>query len=96
LEFNVSELWASESEIVIATPGRLFRLCQDEIINVECVQTLVLDEADLLFGGDIYENEIAVLTDLPKWPKVSCLIWLLKYIFFRRFKFSVLLRSTRI
>jgi ATP-dependent RNA helicase RhlE len=50
------------AEVVVATPGRLLHLIEDEFIDLSAVHTLVLDEADKLMDAG-FIDELSVLLD---------------------------------
>ncbi len=52
-------------DIVVATPGRLLNLLEDKTIEVDQVQTLVLDEADKLLDAGFTEQLDLLLDALP-------------------------------
>ena len=47
-------------DVVIATPGRMFRLIREGFLNVSFIDTLVLDEADRMLGLGFLEDVKAV------------------------------------
>ena len=53
-------------DVLIATPGRLLDLCQQEAASLGQVQTLVLDEADRMLDMGFLPDIRRVLKQLPK------------------------------
>ena len=53
-------------DIVVATPGRLLHLIEEDIINLSDVDTLVLDEADKLLNADFIQELDLVLDEIPR------------------------------
>jgi ATP-independent RNA helicase DbpA len=54
------------AHIIVATPGRVLKHIQEENINLENVQTLVLDEADKMLDMGFYDDIIEIINKLPK------------------------------
>ncbi len=57
---------AAGVNIIIATPGRLISLINLEYLKSDCLQTLVLDEADRMLDMGFYEDIIKIISALPK------------------------------
>ena len=53
-------------EVVVATPGRLLHLIEDELIDLSAVHTLVLDEADKLLDAGFVDELNVLLDALPE------------------------------
>jgi superfamily II DNA/RNA helicase len=53
-------------DIVVATPGRLLHLIEEDVINLSDVDTLVLDEADKLLNADFIQELDLVLDEIPR------------------------------
>ncbi|MCK5815749.1 MAG: DEAD/DEAH box helicase, partial [Flavobacteriaceae bacterium] len=53
-------------DILIATPGRLLDLRKQEIINLSYIQTLVLDEADLMLDMGFIDDVKKIVKLCPK------------------------------
>jgi ATP-dependent RNA helicase RhlE len=62
-------------EIAIACPGRLLDHLARGSINLEAVEMLVLDEADLMLDMGFFENIQKILTHLPIHPKRQSLLF---------------------
>ncbi len=54
------------AEVVVATPGRLLHLIEDELIDLSALHTLVLDEADKLLDAGFVDELNVLLDALPK------------------------------
>ena len=52
-------------DIVVATPGRLLHLIEEQFIDLSGVHTLVLDEADKLLNADFIDELDVVLDEIP-------------------------------
>ena len=65
LDDQVSSL-QGHVDIVVATPGRLLHLIEEELIDLSSVHTLVLDEADKLLNADFIKELHLVLDEIPR------------------------------
>ncbi|WP_419770123.1 MAG: ATP-dependent RNA helicase DbpA [Candidatus Marinarcus sp.] len=54
------------AHIVVGTPGRILKHIEEKNINLEDVNTLVLDEADKMLDMGFYEDIMKVIEPLPK------------------------------
>ena len=54
------------TDIVIATPGRMFDLHHQRFLNLDDVETLVLDEADRLLGLGFEKDILDIIKRLPR------------------------------
>jgi ATP-dependent RNA helicase RhlE len=64
-ENQISKL-SKGTDIVIATPGRMFDLHHQRFINLEDVETLVLDEADRMLGLGFEKDILDIISRLPR------------------------------
>lgn len=53
-------------DIAVACPGRLLDILNDKVLNLSCVQTLVLDEADRMLDMGFMPDIRSILTLLPQ------------------------------
>jgi ATP-dependent RNA helicase RhlE len=53
-------------DILIATPGRMFDLISQGFIDVSQLQTLILDEADLMLDLGFHNDIVDILKKIPK------------------------------
>ena len=54
------------AHIVVATPGRVLKHIKEENIDLENIQTLVLDEADKMLDMGFYDDIMEIINTLPK------------------------------
>ena len=54
------------TQIVVATPGRLLDLLGRKAINLDNIQTVVLDEADEMFSMGFKESIVSILNQTPE------------------------------
>jgi ATP-independent RNA helicase DbpA len=52
--------------IVVGTPGRVLKHIEEENINLENINTLVLDEADKMLDMGFYDDIMRIIDTLPK------------------------------
>lgn len=64
-ENQVSKL-IKGTDIVIATPGRMFDLHHQRFLNLDDVETLVLDEADRMLGLGFEKDILDIISRLPR------------------------------
>jgi ATP-dependent RNA helicase RhlE len=64
-ENQISKL-SKGTDIVIATPGRMFDLHHQRFLNLEDVETLVLDEADRMLGLGFEKDILDIISRLPR------------------------------
>ncbi len=55
-----------EPHVVVATPGRLLKLLRDGDVSFQCLQTLVLDEADRMLDMGFEEDVHLIIEQIPK------------------------------
>ena len=53
------------AHIVVATPGRVLKHIKEENIDLENIQTLVLDEADKMLDMGFYDDIMEIINTLP-------------------------------
>ncbi|EDM27697.1 probable ATP-dependent RNA helicase [Lentisphaera araneosa HTCC2155] len=54
------------AQVISATPGRLIDIKEQGLLNSNCINMLVIDEADRLFDMGFREAVTSILKDLPK------------------------------
>lgn len=69
-------------EVLVATPGRLLALIEREEITLRRLQSMVLDEADILFmdqsfplqpiGVSLYPPHLLSYSSLMDWTSMCC------------------------
>ena len=55
-----------QAHIIVATPGRLLKHIEQNNIDLENINTLVLDEADKMLDMGFYDDIMEVINSLPK------------------------------
>ncbi|RWS49194.1 ATP-dependent RNA helicase DbpA [Arcobacter venerupis] len=55
-----------EAHIIVATPGRVLKHIEENNINLENLNTLVLDEADKMLDMGFYDDIMKIIDTLPK------------------------------
>ncbi|MBP6713222.1 MAG: ATP-dependent RNA helicase DbpA [Aliarcobacter sp.] len=55
-----------QAHIIVATPGRLLKHIEQNNIDLENINTLVLDEADKMLDMGFYDDIMEVISSLPK------------------------------
>ncbi|WP_438884780.1 DEAD/DEAH box helicase, partial [Bacillus cereus group sp. Bce018] len=56
---------AQNPQLIVATPGRLLDLIEQQIINLSSLQHLVLDEADRLLEMGFWPDVQRIMAHLP-------------------------------
>src|SRR5574344_1277394 len=54
------------AHIVVATPGRVLKHIKEKNINLENINTFVLDEADKMLDMGFYDDIMEIIENLPK------------------------------
>ena len=54
------------AHIIVGTPGRVLKHIKEENISLNCVSSLVLDEADKMLDMGFYEDIMEIIESLPK------------------------------
>ena len=54
------------AHIIVATPGRVLKHIKEENIDLENINTLVLDEADKMLDMGFYDDIMEIINTLPK------------------------------
>ena len=79
------------TDVLVATPGRLLDIVNKNALSLECVDILVLDEADKLLGADFGEELEQILGLLPPLDGIQTALFSATFPFRTRPKAEALL-----
>ena len=69
------ELLNAPVDLLVATPGRLLDFCNQRVINLSCVDTLVIDEADRMLDMGFIPDVRRIMGRLPPKDKRATMLY---------------------
>ena len=69
------ELLDAPVDLLVATPGRLLDFCNQRVINLSCVDTLVIDEADRMLDMGFIPDVRRIIGRLPPKEKRATMLY---------------------
>jgi ATP-dependent RNA helicase RhlB len=69
------ELINAPVDLLVATPGRLLDFCQRRVINLGCIDTLVIDEADRMLDMGFIPDVTRIMSYLPSKEKRATMLY---------------------
>ena len=69
------ELQEAPVDLLVATPGRLLDFCQRHVVNLQSVDTLVIDEADRMLDMGFIPDVRRIMSHLPPKNKRATMLY---------------------
>ena len=69
------ELLDAPVDLLVATPGRLLDFCKRRVLNLSCVDTLVIDEADRMLDMGFIPDVSRIMHHLPPKDKRATMLY---------------------
>ena len=69
------ELQEAPVDLLVATPGRLLDFCQRHVVNLQSVDTLVIDEADRMLDMGFIPDVRRIMSHLPPKDKRATMLY---------------------
>ncbi|MBR4652689.1 MAG: DEAD/DEAH box helicase [Kiritimatiellae bacterium] len=69
------ELANAPVDLLVATPGRLLDFCNQRVVNLSCVDTLVIDEADRMLDMGFIPDVRRIIGRLPPKDKRATMLY---------------------
>ena len=74
-ERQKKELLDAPVDLLVATPGRLLDFCNQRVINLSCVDTLVIDEADRMLDMGFIPDVRRIIGRLPPKDRRATMLY---------------------